>query len=227
MHALHAGLANDIGQFFAGNSTLLLNEGIGQIILSAIAVAVSIAIGLPIGAAVGHMHRFSFIAVNGGNVLRALPTLAVISVGVGIYGLGFTNILVAMVILALPLILTNTYVAVEGADPGMVQAAQGMGMNPWQILWRVELPNSIPLIMAGVRTSWVYVVATSYLGVFAAYPNTLGDVIQNIGSYGLGGVLAAAAVAIVIAFVGDGVLAIAQRMLTPSGLKVVPVAAAA
>ncbi|MGH3438719.1 MAG: ABC transporter permease [Sciscionella sp.] len=227
MGIAHTGLASDIGQFFQHNPGLLLSEAIGHIELSAISVAVALVIGLPIGAVVGHLHKFSFLAVSGGNVLRALPTLSVISVGIGIYGFGLTNILVAMVILALPLVLTNTYVAVEGVDPGTVEAARGMGLTGWQILWRVELPNSIPLVMAGVRTSWVYVVATAYLAGFAGYPGTLGDIITSVGAYGLGGVLAAAAVAIVIAFAGDFILVAIQRMLTPAGLKIVPVAVAA
>nr|WP_269151197.1 ABC transporter permease subunit [Spelaeicoccus albus] len=198
---------------------MLVAEGVKQIELSALAVAIAIVIGLPIGAMVGHIHKLSFIAVNGGNVLRALPTLSIIAIGIGIYGFGLVNITVALVILALPLILTNAFVAVDGVDPGTVKAAQGMGMTGRQILLRVELPSCVPLVMAGVRTAWVYVVATAYLAAFSGYSGTLGDVIVDIGSFGLGGVLAATAVAVVIALVGELVLAGAERLLTPRGLK--------
>lgn len=216
------GLGNDIGDFFGQHGGELVNQGISQILLSALAVAIAVAIGLPIGAVVGHLHRLSFIAINGGNVLRALPTLSIIAIGIGIYGFGLVNITVALVILALPLILTNAYVAVDGVDPGTVKAAQGMGMTGTQILLRVELPNCVPLVMAGVRTAWVYVVATAYLAAFAGYAGTLGDVITDIGSFGLGGVLAATIIAIVIAFAGELLLAGAERVLTPRGLRVVP-----
>lgn len=214
-------LGGDIVAFFADHGGSLFHEGVTHIEVAALAVAISIAIGLPVGAVVGHFHRFSFIAINGGNVLRALPTLAIIAIGIGIYGFGLVNITVALVILALPLILTNAYVAVDGVDPGTVRAARGMGMTGLQILLRVELPNCIPLVMAGVRTAWVYVVATTYLAAFSGYANTLGDVIANIGAFGLGAVLAATIVAIVIAFGGELIFAAIERALTPRGLKVV------
>ncbi|MGH3413115.1 MAG: ABC transporter permease [Marmoricola sp.] len=220
-------LGNDIITFFEHNGHTLFSQGVTQVWVSALAVAISIVIGLPIGAVVGHFHRFSMIAVNGGNVLRALPTLSIIAIVIGLYGLGLVNIIVALVILALPLILTNAYVAVDGVDPGTVRAAQGMGMKGWQILLRVELPSCVPLVMAGVRTAWVYVVATAYLAAFAGFSGTLGDIIVDEGSFGLGGVLAATAVAIVIAFGGELLLAGVQRVLTPRGLKVASIAAPA
>lgn len=220
MHTVvSTGLGHDIGSYFSHHAGTLFSQAITQIGLSVLSVVIAIVIGLPIGAVVGHFHRFSFIAINGGNALRALPTLAIIAIGISIYGFGLVNITVAMVILALPLILTNAYVAVDGVDPATVRAARGMGMTGLQVLLRVELPNCVPLIMTGVRTAWVYVVATAYLAAFAGYPNTLGDVITDVGSFGLGGVLAAAVVAVVIAFLGEAVLAGVQRLLTPHGLR--------
>ncbi len=220
-------LGGDILDFFGHNGHLLLTQGLTQIWVSALSVAIAVVIGLPIGAVVGHFHRFSMIAINGGNVLRALPTLSIIAIGIGVYGLGLVNVTVALVILALPLILTNAYVAVDGVDPGTVRAAQGMGMTGSQILLRVELPSCVPLVMAGVRTAWVYVVATAYLAAFAGFSGTLGDIIVDIGSFGLGGVLAATVVAIVIAFGGELLLAGVEQALTPRGLKVVRGAAPA
>lgn len=223
----HASIGGDMVNYWATKPFYLLQLAVGHIWVSAMSVAIAIIIALPIGAWVGHLHRFSFIAVNGSNVLRALPTIALIALGFSVYGFGLVNLTVAMVILALPLILTNSYVAVEQVDPGTVQAARGMGMNGWQILWRVELPNSIPLIMAGVRVSWIYVVATVYLSGIDAYNGTLGDVIGSFGSVPVGAVLAASAVSMVIAFLGDFVLAGLQRAFTPKGLRITPVAATA
>ena len=101
----------------------------------------------------GHLHRGSFLAVNVANVGRALPTLVVIAVGFTFLGLGFTNVMVALVVLAVPPILTNAYVAVDEVDPDAVEAARGMGMTPLQVLWRVELPLALPLLFAGIRTA--------------------------------------------------------------------------
>ena len=133
--------------FFGTHASQLVSLAAGHLLLSVVAMVVSIVLAVPIGAYVGHLHRFSFIAVNGGNVLRALPTLALVAVMITLVGFGFTNILIALVVLAFPLILTNTFTAVEGVNPGTVEAARGMGMTDMQILFRVELPNAIPLIM--------------------------------------------------------------------------------
>ena len=205
--------------FFSTQTALLVRLTVGHILLSVVAVVVALVIALPLGAWIGHLHRGSFLVVNAGNVLRSLPTLAIVAIGIALYGFGYVNIIVALVILAFPLVLTNTFTAVEGVDPGTVEAARGMGMTGWQILTRVELPSSIPLIMSGVRTSWVYVVATAYLATFAGATGTLGDVIANISGYSLSGVLAAATVSIVLAFLGDALLGLAERGLTPTGLR--------
>lgn len=205
--------------FFGENGALLVSLTLGHILLSVVAVVIAIVIGVPLGAWVGHLHRLSFLVVNVGNVLRALPTLAIVAIVTALYGFGYLNITVALVILAFPLVLTNTFTAVEGVDPGTVEAARGMGMTGWQILTRVELPSSIPLMMSGIRTAWVYVVATAYLAVFAGSLGTLGDVIGNISGYGLAGVLAASTISIVLAFLGDALLGLVERGMTPTGLR--------
>ncbi|MCD2195981.1 ABC transporter permease [Actinomycetospora endophytica] len=204
--------------FFSDQAALLVRLTVGHILLSVVAVVISIVIAVPLGAWIGHLHRGSFLVVNAGNVLRSLPTLAIVAIVIALFGFGYVNITVALVILAFPLVLTNTFTAVEGVDPGTVEAARGMGMTGWQILTRVELPSSIPLMMSGIRTSWVYVVATAYLATFAGATGTLGDVIANISGYGLTGVLAAATVSIVLAFLGDALLGLVERGLTPTGL---------
>ena len=205
--------------FFSEQTALLVRLTVGHILLSVVSLLIAIVIALPLGAWIGHLHRGSFLVVNAGNVLRSLPTLALVAIGIAVYGFGYVNITVALVILAFPLVLTNTFTAVEGVEPGIVEAARGMGMTGWQILTRVELPSSIPLIMSGIRTSWVYVVATAYLATFAGATGTLGDVIANISGYSLSGVLAAAAVSIILAFLGDALLGLAERGLTPTGLR--------
>ena len=111
----------------------------------------------PLGVLLGHLHRGSFLAVNVANIGRALPTLVVIAVGFTFLGLGFTNVMVALVVLAVPPILTNAYVAVDEVDPDAVEAARGMGMTPLQVLRRVELPLALPLLFAGIRTAAVFV----------------------------------------------------------------------
>lgn len=215
----------DAVDFLVSNPGRVWTDVRGHFVLSAVAVAVAVVIAVPVGAVVGHLHKWSFLAINGANVLRAMPTLAIISLGIPLWGLGFTNILIALVVLALPLILTNTYVGVAEVDPGSVEAARGMGLTGWQILRRVELPNALSLIMAGVRTATVFVIATAYLAGLAAYPNTLGSVITN-PTLPLAQLLAYTVLTVVLAFAVDGVFALVQRLLTPAGLKLASIPAA-
>src|SRR5262249_24356707 len=146
--------------------------------LSAVSVGIAAAIALPIGVWLGHIHRGSFVAINGSNLLRALPSLAVISIFLPALGIGHTVVVIALAVRGAPLILTNSSVAVDAADPDVVEAARGMGLTPLQILLRVELPLALRLIFAGIRTAAVYIVATATLaGVVGG--GSLGDIIFN------------------------------------------------
>lgn len=212
-------LLSNAARFLVHNPHILLHAAVNQLVLSAVSVAIAIAISLPIGMITGHLHKGSFLAISGGNVARALPTLAIIAVGITLWGIGFLNIMIALIVLAIPPILTNTYVAVAGVDPAMTEAARGMGMHPLQVLTRVELPASGALILGGIRTGAVYVIATAYLASFAGTNSTLGLIITDEGYYGLAGVLAATLVVVVMAFAVEGLLAWCQRLLTPQGVR--------
>lgn len=214
-------------QFLAQNPQILIHTGLYQLLLSAVSVGVAIVISVPTGMITGHLHKGAFLAISGGNVARALPTLAIIAVGITLWGIGFLNIMIALVILAIPPILTNTYVAVSTVDPAMVEAARGMGMRPWEVLTRVELPSSVALILGGIRTGAVFVIATAYLASFAGNDGTLGLFITNEGHYGLPGVLAATIVAVALAFAVEGLLALCQRLLTPHGIRLLRAGAVA
>lgn len=207
-------------QFFGNNTGLLISHAVNQLLLALVAVAIASAISLPIGLITGHMRRWSFIAINGGNLARALPTLAIIAIGIPLWGIGFLNITIALIVLAIPPILTNAYVAVATTDERTVEAARGMGMRPAQILTRVELPAALPLIVAGIRTSSVFVIATAYMASFAGSDSTLGIIITNDGNYGMSGVMAATVVVVVMAFAVEGLLLACQRMLTPRGIRI-------
>jgi len=204
--------------FMVDQRHLLLEKTWDHIVLSAAALAVSIAVGVPLGLLLGHLHRGSFVAVNVANVGRALPTLVVIAVGFIFIGSGFTTVMVALVILAVPPILTNAYVAVDQVDPDAVEAARGMGMTPWQVTRRVELPLAVPLLFAGIRTAAVFVVATATIAAIAG-GGGLGDIIVNQATYRSEGVVAAAICVSLLALAADAALGLVQRALTPRGLK--------
>jgi osmoprotectant transport system permease protein len=188
--------------------------------VGAIGVAISIVIAVPVGVWLGHVHRGSFVAINLGNIGRALPSLAVLAIGDAFLGLGLTVVEVALVILAVPPIITNAYLGVDGVDRDLVDAARGMGMSEGEILRRVELPLAVPLIFAGIRTAAVFVISTTTIASLAGFSGTLGDPIANETSYHFSGVLGAAICVAALALLVEGLLTLLQRGLTPRGVRV-------
>jgi osmoprotectant transport system permease protein len=188
--------------------------------IASIGMAIALVIAIPIGVWLGHIHRGSFVAINLGNIWRALPSLAVLAIGVAFLGIGLGNVELALVVLAVPPMITNAYVAIDGVDREIVDAARGMGMSGWEVLREVELPLAIPLIFAGIRTAALFVVSTTTISALTGYSGSLGDIINNETSYHLSGVLGAAILIAALALVVEFALAAVQRLLTPRGLKV-------
>jgi osmoprotectant transport system permease protein len=186
--------------------------------VAAIGMAISLVVAIPLGVWLGHIHRGSFVAINLGNIWRALPSLAVLAIGVAFLGVGLRNVLLALIVLAVPPMVTNAYVAIDGIDREIVDAARGIGLTDWQILRQVELPMGIPLIFAGIRTAALFVVSTTTIASLTGYSGTLGDIINNEASYHLYGVIGAAICIAALALVIELVLAAVQRALTPRGL---------
>jgi osmoprotectant transport system permease protein len=208
----------DAIQFLGDNTGLIWDKTVEHLLLSGAAIAVAMVLAIPLGMWLGHLHRGSFLAINASNVGRALPSLAVISIGLGILGVGFVNVMVTLVILAGPVMLTNAYVAVNQVDKDAVQAAEAMGMRPRQVLLQVELPLALPLTFAGIRTAAVYVVATATLAALAG-GGGLGDIIVNQPTYGPEGVVAGSIAIAVLAFATEGIFALLQYLVTPRGLR--------
>lgn len=187
--------------------------------VGALGVAIALVLAVPLGVWLGHIHKGSFLAINVGNLGRALPSLVVLAVGDAFLGLGLTVVELALVVLAVPPMITNAYLAVDGVDPDLVDAARGMGMSGWEVLRRVELPLAVPLLFAGIRTASVFVVSTTTLAALVGFSGSLGDVIANETSYHFSGVLGAAICVAALALLVDGVLAGVQRLVTPRGLR--------
>jgi len=209
----------DALEFVVDERRLILQKTWEHLLLSGAAMAIALVIALPLGLWLGHRHRGSFLAVNVANLGRALPSLALIAVGFVFLGVGFWSVALALVVLAIPPILTNAYVAVDSVQADAVEAARGMGMTDRQVITRVELPLALPLIFAGIRTATVFVVATATIAAVAG-GGGLGDIIVNQAGYGLEGVVGAAICVSVRALAADGAVGLLQRALTPAGLRV-------
>jgi osmoprotectant transport system permease protein len=186
--------------------------------LSGAAMGIACAISIPIGLWLGHIGKGGFLAINVSNVGRAVPSLALIAFFVAYLGVGFLNLMLALVLLAIPPIITNAYTGTRQVDRETVDAARGMGLTGPQIVRRVELPLALPLIFGGIRISAVNVIATATIAPLAGV-TTLGDPIINVNTYGDEGRLAAALVVALLAVVTELALGAVQRAVTPRGLK--------
>jgi osmoprotectant transport system permease protein len=186
--------------------------------LSGAALGLACLIAVPVGLWLGHIRRGGFIAISVSNIGRAVPTLALIAFFIAYFGVGFTNVMLALTLLAIPPILTNTYVGVTQVDPDTVDAARGVGMTGSQIVRKVELPLALPIIFGGIRTSSVNVVATATIAPLAGVV-TLGNPIINAQVYGDAGRLGAAIVVAVVAVAADAGFGLLQRAVTPRALR--------
>ncbi len=213
-------------RFIVDNPQLLLTKAWEQIELSAAALAIALVIALPLGILLGHFHRGGNVAIGTSLLGRALPSIFLIAVFLTVLGLGFTNNMVALAVLAVGPILTNSYLGVEGVDSDAVEAARGMGLSNLGILARIELPLALPLIYIGVRVAAVTVVATAPIAAYAG-GGGLGDIIANQPTYRLAGVLGASICVMALsAGVWVGLLAL-QKATTPKGVRAARVLAPA
>ncbi len=205
-----------------GGSRGIWVRGRAHLWISVVATAIAAGVAIPPAVALAHSRRFPLVSVAVANVGRAIPSFAVIalvlpvSISLGL-GLGFWPTCVALIALAIPPIFTSTYTGVAGAPADAVEAARGVGMTGAQVVRRVELPASVPLVMAGVRIAVVQVIATATLGSLVGY--------QCLGTYVLEGLarpfnardrlLGGALLIIVLAMGIDAVLARLTRRLAP------------
>lgn len=174
-----------------------------------VAVAVSVLIALPIGMIVGHTRRGTFVVVTGVNALRALPTLGVLLLGVLLWGLGLVPPTVALMLLGIPPLLAGTYAGIANVEPAVVDAARAMGMTETRVLTRVELPNALPLILGGLRTATLQIVATATIAAYASLGGLGRYLIDGIKVREFSVALVGALMVTVLALLLDGLLAFA------------------
>jgi osmoprotectant transport system permease protein len=200
-------------------------RGIGQrlqdhVWISATATAAAAAVAVPIALWLGHVRRGGVAANAIVNIGRAVPSFALVvlvypfSLRYG-FGLGFWPTFVALVALALPPIFTNTYAGVVGVDPSVVDAARGMGMRGREVLWRVEAPGALPLVLTGVRVSAVQVVATATLGAYVGFGGLGAFIVEGFPQQDDGKLLTGAVLVAVLAVLTELAFGIVQRAATP------------
>ena len=199
-------------------------NGIPQRILehlgySALTMGIALLVAVPLGLWVGHTGRGSGVVVGLTGALRALPTLGLLTLFTLLLGLGLMPPILALVLLAVPPILSGTYSGVAAVSPALVDAARAMGMTEGQTLARVEIPVALPVILGGIRNAALQVLATVTI---VAYIN-----LGGLGRYLIDGLavrdysrmLAAVVLVAVLALVADALLALIQRLVTSPGLR--------
>jgi len=228
------GFLGDVFDFLTSSDQWHGDESIPRLLgqhlqLTIVSVLAAALVALPIGILLGHVRTGGAIAVNIANIGRALPALALLILAVQWVGIGEpTGVLspvqslpafIAMFALAVPPMLANAYVGMASVDDEIRESARGMGMNGRQMIWRVELPNAVPLVMAGVRTATVAVVATATLaayvdsGGFGRYIVDGFAVNDNVKVFAGGLLVALLAIALELR------LALVQRWLTSPGIR--------
>ncbi|MEQ0587138.1 glycine betaine/carnitine/choline/L-proline ABC transporter permease ProZ [Mycobacterium tuberculosis] len=186
-----------------------------QLEYTAVAVAASALIAVPVGLLIGHTGRGTLLVVGAVNGLRALPTLGVLLLGVLLFGLGLGPPLVALMLLGIPSLLASTYAGIASVDPLVVDAARAMGMTESQVLLRVEVPNALPLMLGGLRSATLQVVATATVAAYASLGGLGGYLIDGIKERRFHIALVGAMMVAALALTLDGLLALAGWVSVP------------
>lgn len=208
-----------LGERFMLQRFVILQCLAGHVYLVVVAMALAIAIGVPLGLLLTRNRRLSGSVLAGVGVIQTLPSLALVALTVPIWGTGQTGCIIALFLYALLPMVRNAYTGVKEVDPATIESARGMGMTSMQILFRIELPLSVPMIMAGIRTSTIICVGIATLGgVIGA--GGLGALIwRGIGRTNDFDIILGAVPAMALALVLDRVLAMGEKAFTPSGLR--------
>ena len=185
---------------------------------SLVATAIAAAIALPIGIFIGHTGRGALTVINLANQGRAIPALGILFLTFFLFGIGLAPILAALTALAIPPMVTNSYIGVRSVDRDVREAAEGMGMRGRQVLWKVEGPVAMPLIMAGVRTSTVQVVATATLAAVVGLGGLGRYLIDGLSQRDLPQVVGGAILVAVLSLLTELVLGRVQTMVVSQGL---------
>ncbi|GAA1754510.1 ABC transporter permease [Kocuria aegyptia] len=186
---------------------------------SGVTMAVALAVAVPLGLWVGHTGRGSGVVVGLAGALRALPTLGLLTLFTLLLGLGLVPPIIALVLLAIPPILSGTYAGVANVSPALKDAGAAMGMTGGQVLTRVEVPNALPVILGGIRNAALQVVGTvtvvAYINLGGLGRYLIDGLAVRDYDRMLGSVVLVAALALAV----DAVLALAQRLSTSPGLR--------
>jgi len=215
---------SDVADFFSTSANYWGDEGmvnrvVEHVGMSSASLLTAMAIALPLGLVLGHTDRGGPLAINISNLGRAVPSFAIIVVTASVVGIGAAPAFIALVALAVPPIVTNTYTAIRSVDPEVRESAVGMGLTGGQLLRRVEVPMGLPLIMAGIRTSGVQIVATATLAALVGWGGLGRFIIDGLATRQFEEIFAGAVLVAVLSLLVEAGLSLLQRAIVPKGLR--------
>lgn len=205
-------IIQQILDFFGNPANWSGSEGIPVRLLehvgyTLIAVGIALVIALPLGALIGHTRKGSWLVIGMANASRALPTLGLLTLMVLLLGLGFAPAGIVLVVLAIPSILTASYAGVRGVDASVVDAARGIGMPEWRILLTVELPIAAPVIVGGLRSAVLQVIATATVAAYIALGGLGRFLLDGLALRDYGQMAGGAILVAALALIADGLFA--------------------
>ncbi len=186
---------------------------------SALATGIALVVALPVGLAIGHTGRGRAFVIAISGAARALPTLGLLFFIVLFTGLGLWPLVAVLAILAVPPIIAGAYAGLESVNRQTIDAARAIGMTEWQLLWKVEVPLALPLIIGGIRSAALQVIATATIAGYVGLTGLGRFLIEGLAVRNYTLAIAGAILVAVLALLVDGLLALIQLLVTPRGVS--------
>ena len=202
----------------ADSLPIRIGEHLFYTFISVIIVAI---IAIPLGYFIGHTGKGRDIAIGVSGAARAIPSFGLILLLVLLIGVTQKPLaaFVAFVLLGIPSVLAGAYSGLEAIDRRVIDSARAVGMTEWQILWKVEIPLGLPLLIGGLRSATLQIVATVTLAAYIGLGGLGGYIIAGLALRRFDQMLGAALVIVALALVLDGLFALAERLVVPRGVS--------
>lgn len=192
---------------------------LGHLAYTFLPLLVAAVIAIPLGVLIGHTGRGAFAVVNVANAWRSIPTLGLLVLVVITLGFSVLTWLIPLVVLAVPPILVNTYEGVAGVEPELKDAARGMGMTPWQLVRKVEVPVALPLIVLGLRTGAIFTVATATIAAYIGLGGLGRPIIDGYAANDYNEMAGGALLVVLLALLVQVLFVLVRRLVVPAGLR--------
>jgi osmoprotectant transport system permease protein len=189
---------------------------------SGLALLIAVVLALPLGLLIGHTGRAGFLVVNSGNAARALPTLGLVGLAVVVWGIGLVPTLVPLVALAVPPILVNTYEGIRQVDRDLRDAAKGVGMTGIEVLFQVELPVAMPLILLGLRTAAIQIVSTATIAAYVGLGGLGRYIFDGLARREYEVMVGGAVLAVLLALLTEALFVLLAKVTVARGVRFSP-----